>query len=41
MIEETEERTHIRRALSRAGGSVSRTADLLGISRKTLWVGED
>ena len=36
MIEETE-RTHIRRALSRAGGSVSRTVDLLGISRKTLW----
>lgn len=35
-IEETE-RIHIQRALSRAGGSVSKTADLLGISRKTLW----
>ena len=31
------ERSHIERALSRAGGSVSKTADLLGISRKTLW----
>lgn len=28
---------HIQRALSRAGGSVSKTADLLGNSRKTLW----
>jgi DNA-binding NtrC family response regulator len=36
MVEETE-RIHIQRALSRAGGSVSKTADLLGISRKTLW----
>ena len=36
MIEETE-RAHIRRALGRTSGSVSKTADLLGISRKTLW----
>lgn len=36
MIEETE-RVHIHRALNRADGSVSKTADLLGISRKTLW----
>ena len=36
MIEKTE-RVHIQRALSRASGSVSKTADLLGISRKTLW----
>ena len=36
MIEETE-RIHIQRALGRASGSVSKTADLLGISRKTLW----
>jgi DNA-binding NtrC family response regulator len=36
MIEETE-RVHIQRALGRASGSVSKTADLLGISRKTLW----
>ncbi|MEX1165468.1 MAG: helix-turn-helix domain-containing protein [Hydrogenophaga sp.] len=31
------ERGHIRRALRRCEGSVSKTADLLGISRKTLW----
>jgi DNA-binding NtrC family response regulator len=31
------ERVHIRRALHRCEGSVSRTAELLGISRKTLW----
>ncbi|MDL2336484.1 MAG: sigma-54 dependent transcriptional regulator [Pseudomonadota bacterium] len=36
MIEETE-RVHIQRALGRTSGSVSKTADLLGISRKTLW----
>ena len=36
MIEETE-RVHIQRALGRASGSVSKTAILLGISRKTLW----
>jgi DNA-binding NtrC family response regulator len=35
-VEETE-RVHIRRALGRANGSVTRTAELLGISRKTLW----
>ena len=28
---------HIRRALYRCEGSVSCTAELLGISRKTLW----
>lgn len=36
MIEETE-RLHIRRALDRSGRSISKTAELLGISRKTLW----
>lgn len=36
MIEETE-RVHIRKALSRCEGSVTKTAELLGISRKTLW----
>ncbi len=36
MVEEAE-RKHIRRALSRCDGSVTRTAELLGISRKTLW----
>jgi DNA-binding NtrC family response regulator len=36
LIEEAE-RTHIRRALDRTGRSISTTADLLGISRKTLW----
>ena len=36
MVEDTE-RSHIRRALVLTGGSVSKTAELLGISRKTLW----
>ena len=36
MVEDTE-RKHIQRALRRCEGSVSKTADLLGISRKTLW----
>jgi transcriptional regulator of acetoin/glycerol metabolism len=36
MIEETE-RAHIRRARGRTSGSVSKTAQLLGISRRTLW----
>jgi DNA-binding NtrC family response regulator len=36
MIEETE-RVHIRKALNRCEGSVTKTAELLGISRKTLW----
>ena len=36
MVEEAE-RVHIRRALDRSGRSISKTADLLGISRKTLW----
>ena len=36
MVEDVERR-HIRSALDRTGGSVSKTADLLGISRKTLW----
>lgn len=36
MVEDAE-RKHIRRALSRCEGSVSKTAELLGISRKTLW----
>lgn len=36
IVEDTE-RSHIRRALARAGGSIAKTADLLGISRKTLW----
>ena len=31
------ERHHIGRALARADGSVARSAELLGISRKTLW----
>lgn len=35
MVEDTE-RSHIRRALLLAVGSVSKTAELLGISRKTL-----
>ena len=34
---EDAERLHIRRGLARTNGSVSRTAELLGISRKTLW----
>jgi DNA-binding NtrC family response regulator len=36
MVEEAERR-HIRSALDRTGGSVMKTAELLGISRKTLW----
>jgi DNA-binding NtrC family response regulator len=36
MVEDAE-RVHIRRALERSGKSVTRTAELLGISRKTLW----
>ena len=36
MVEEAE-RVHIRRALDRSGRSISKTAELLGISRKTLW----
>lgn len=36
MVEDAE-RLHIRRALARAEGSISKTAELLGISRKTLW----
>jgi len=36
MVEEAERR-HIRSALERTGGSVTRTSELLGISRKTLW----
>ena len=36
MVEDAE-RVHIRRALNRCEGSVSKTANLLGISRKTLW----
>ena len=36
VIEETE-RSHIRRALTQCESSVGKTADLLGISRKTLW----
>ena len=31
------ERRHIRNALERTGGSIMKTAELLGISRKTLW----
>lgn len=31
------ERTHIQRALAHCAGSISKTAELLGISRKTLW----
>jgi DNA-binding NtrC family response regulator len=36
MVEQAE-RMHIRRALDRSGRSISKTAELLGISRKTLW----
>ena len=31
------ERVHIRKALNQCEGSVGKSADLLGISRKTLW----
>ena len=34
---EEAERRHIRSALERTGGSVMKTSELLGISRKTLW----
>lgn len=34
---ESAERQHIRRALRHCDGSVGKTAELLGISRKTLW----
>jgi DNA-binding NtrC family response regulator len=36
MVEDAERR-HIRDALDRTGGSVMKTSELLGISRKTLW----
>lgn len=36
-IVEEAERTHIRKALSQCEGSVGKSAELLGISRKTLW----
>jgi transcriptional regulator with PAS, ATPase and Fis domain len=36
MVEDVERR-HIGSALKRTGGSVMKTAELLGISRKTLW----
>ena len=36
MVEDAE-RSHIKRALSLSDGSMSKSADLLGISRKTLW----
>lgn len=36
MVEEAERR-HIRIALERTGGSVMKTSELLGTSRKTLW----
>ena len=34
---EEAERRHIRSALERTGGSVIKSSELLGISRKTLW----
>lgn len=36
-VVEDAERLHIRRALGLTGGSVTKTAELLGINRKTLW----
>jgi DNA-binding NtrC family response regulator len=36
MVEDAE-RAHIRRAMARCEGSVTKTAVLLGVSRKTLW----
>lgn len=36
-IVETVERSHIQKALRHCEGSVGKTADVLGISRKTLW----
>ena len=37
LIVEEAERLHIQRGLEQTAGSVSKTAELLGISRKTLW----
>lgn len=37
MLVEDAERRHIKRALLHCEGSISRTAELLGINRKTLW----
>ncbi len=36
-VVETVERSHIQKALQHCEGSVGKTADVLGISRKTLW----
>lgn len=36
-VVETVERSHIQRALQHCDGSVGKTAEVLGISRKTLW----
>lgn len=36
-VVEDAERLHIRKALSQCDGSLGKTADLLGVSRKTLW----
>jgi DNA-binding NtrC family response regulator len=36
-VVEDAERGHIRKALNHCDGSVGKTADVLGISRKTLW----
>ena len=36
-VVEDAERVHIRRALEHCEGSVSKTAEMLAISRKTLW----
>jgi DNA-binding NtrC family response regulator len=36
-VVEDAERGHIRKALTHCDGSVGKTADVLGISRKTLW----
>lgn len=36
-VVEVAERLHIQRALNHCSGSVGKTAELLGISRKTLW----
>jgi DNA-binding NtrC family response regulator len=36
-VVEDAERGHIRKALDQCAGSVGKTADVLGISRKTLW----
>lgn len=36
-LDETDERQRIREALRRADGSLTRTAELLGMSRTTLW----